>query len=382
MDALKTEVLISLISGAVHGCEPVLPDGCELSEDLLLELYNVSRNHDAAHLVGAALGYVDCVTVPSIYGDSTFFAIYRYENMSFTLKNVSAALESAGIPFIPLKGAVIAELYPEPWMRTSCDIDILVHEQDTERAVNELTEKLGFSSGEKGRHDVVLTSAEGISLELHFTLLEDDDFRDASEVLSKVWSCASPVKEGGFEYRLSSEMLCFYHIVHMARHFICGGCGIRPFLDLYLITDKKNERLPYGLLKRAGLVKFGESVAKLSNVWFGNGEHDEVTLEMQEFIIDGGKFGSDESRIAAWESVAGGKKKYVASRIFLPYDKLKYQYPVLGKYRFLTPACEICRLFSLAAGKKKKVRKKQFDRMNKLSEGYAEKTAALFEKIF
>ncbi|MBO4954226.1 MAG: nucleotidyltransferase family protein, partial [Clostridia bacterium] len=30
------------------------------------------------------------------------------------------------IDFMPLKGAVIRQYYPEPWMRTSCDIDIHV----------------------------------------------------------------------------------------------------------------------------------------------------------------------------------------------------------------------------------------------------------------
>ena len=49
-------------------------------------------------------------------------------------ENLCSAFEKAQIPFLPLKGSVIRKYYPEAWMRTSCDIDILVHDEDVGRA--------------------------------------------------------------------------------------------------------------------------------------------------------------------------------------------------------------------------------------------------------
>ena len=43
-----------------------------------------------------------------------------------TYNSICSALNRESIAYIPLKGSVIKDLYPESWMRTSCDIDILV----------------------------------------------------------------------------------------------------------------------------------------------------------------------------------------------------------------------------------------------------------------
>ena len=46
-------------------------------------------------------------------------AIYRYEKINYELNRLRSALNEAQIPFIPLKGSVLRQYYPEPWMRTS-----------------------------------------------------------------------------------------------------------------------------------------------------------------------------------------------------------------------------------------------------------------------
>ena len=74
-------------------------------------------------------------------------------------------------------------------------------------------------------------------LELHHTLLEDAYNPNAAQILENVWADATP--KNGYEYllELSNEMFYFYHIVHMAKHFINGGCGIKPFLDIIVIEN-------------------------------------------------------------------------------------------------------------------------------------------------
>ena len=54
---------------------------------------------------------------------------------------------------------------------------------------------------------------------------------------------------------MTDEMFYFYHIAHMAKHFEEGGCGIRPFIDLWTLDnikdvdhDKRDELLSRGNL--------------------------------------------------------------------------------------------------------------------------------------
>ena len=72
-------------------------------------------------------------------------AVFRYEQLNYENERICMALEKAQIPFIPLKGSIIRKYYPESWMRTSCDVDVLVHEEDAEKAVDVLVKEYGYT---------------------------------------------------------------------------------------------------------------------------------------------------------------------------------------------------------------------------------------------
>ena len=107
-------------------------------------LYKLSKKHDIAHLIGDALSKQKLLESGDEWAQKfqkeRLLALYRYEQLNFALGEICQTLEEAKIPFMPLKGSVIRPYYPEPWMRTSCDIDVLVHEEDLDRAVAALTE--------------------------------------------------------------------------------------------------------------------------------------------------------------------------------------------------------------------------------------------------
>ena len=72
--------------------------------------------------------------------------IMRYVWREESLRRVRTALDGAGIPYILLKGAVIQHLYPEGWMRSSNDIDILVREDDLPLAVKAIEDNTSFKA--------------------------------------------------------------------------------------------------------------------------------------------------------------------------------------------------------------------------------------------
>ena len=75
-------------------------------------------------------------------------------------------------------------------MRTSCDIDILVHENDLEKTTEYLVRDLGYIYDRKGPHDVSLYLQSQLHLELHYTLIGDGVAKSSCEVLKNVWQSA------------------------------------------------------------------------------------------------------------------------------------------------------------------------------------------------
>ena len=338
----------------------VLP---EVSVRFLSELYRLSKAHDVAHLVGNALSKCgvfanlpdtleesERATIAKIkakFDEQVFTAIYRYENINYELEQLKQTLNEAQIPFIPLKGSVIRKFYPEPWMRTSCDIDILVKESDADKVSKILAEHFQYKINEKGQHDISLFSPSNIHVELHFKLM-DIEFKQVS-ALSDIWSGREIEPVSGYEYRMSNELFLLYHIYHMAKHFIHGGCGIKPFIDLWIIKNKigfdgcKAQKM----LQESGLLAFYERSIDLMSVWFEGKPHNSVTQEMEDYILQGGVYGTLEQQLAMSQNKKGGKFRHLLSKIFLSYEQMKVYYPSVKKCPILFPFYQVRRWFRI-----------------------------------
>ena len=72
------------------------------------------------------------------FNKEALVAIYRSEQIKYAYTQICEILEAAKIPYIPLKGALLRAYYPEDYMRTSCDIDILIQKQNLKPAVEKL----------------------------------------------------------------------------------------------------------------------------------------------------------------------------------------------------------------------------------------------------
>ena len=181
-------------------------------------------------------------------------------------------------------------------------------------------------------------------IELHFRLLEDGVSDVMQETLNGVWTYTSPKEGRVYEQVLSDDFFYYYHIAHMAKHYLHGGCGIRPFLDLYLLSRIPADRgARRALLEKGGLLSFATQAEALSEVWFGDGTHTDTTAEMEKYVIAGGVYGTEENRITVGQTRQGGKLGYALSRIFLPYHALKYHYPSLQRHKWLFPFFQVRR---------------------------------------
>ncbi len=345
------ELMIKLILSEFNKSVDI-PDA--IDENELKQIYALSTKHDLAHIVASALEKRNLLTTENAKNAFTkqkMIAIYRREQLDYEEARIYSVLEENGIDFLPLKGAVVKALYPENWMRTSCDIDILVRENELEKAVNAIINNLGYNDNGRHFHEHSLMSKSNVHLELHFNITENIDNLD--KLLSRVWEYAHPVSEDSHRYNLTNEYFIFHNIAHMQYHFVAGGCGVRPFIDMLLML----EQLDYDkstldkLLSESNSTSFYASIQRLMGVWFENEAHTELTEKMEEYILTGGVFGSRVNRAAVDREHKGGKSTYIVSRIFMPKKELESIYPNLKKHPYLLPFYEIKRWFRLL-GKK------------------------------
>lgn len=306
----------------------------DITAQELVEVYKLSKRHDMAHIVGISLAKAGLLEKTSEIAErfekEQYLAVFRYENFKYEIDRLCKIFDEEKIPYVLLKGAVIRDFYPEPWMRTSCDLDVLVKEEDLDTAIKALTEKLGYKvDGNKRFHDIDLFSESGVHLELHFNIKENIPALD--NVLSRVWEYALKANEDPQRFNLTNEFLLYHLMAHAAYHFVGGGCGVRPLIDIYLLKNKLkyDESVLKQLCEESGIGKFYSSVFKLCECWFEGAEHIVLTDEMQKFILQGGAYGTRKAHIAARQEARGGKGGYAMSRIFAPYDVLKQRYPKL-----------------------------------------------------
>lgn len=273
--------------------------------------------------------------------------VARMMRLSYNEEEMMSILEEAKIEHVPLKGTVLRTLYPQFWMRTSCDIDILIHEEDIDQAIEAFKVHGYRVADRKDYHEISVFSPDGNHLELHFSIRETKAKMD--RVLDQVWNYV--ILQDGYHYRYveSKEFFLFHHIAHMAYHFEGGGCGIRPFIDLWLIMKSYDiEETTYRkLLCDAELDVFEKNAMALMHYWFDDAGADELVLDMERYIICGGVYGSDKQSLIIKREKGGGKIGYFLKRMFMPYEKMTILYPVLKKYKFLLPIYEIHRWFKV-----------------------------------
>ncbi len=150
------------------------------------------------------------------------------------------------MPVIPLKGLALAEtLYPDPVLRPSRDVDLLVH-PDTVLTVDELLQGRGYrrlADGHSWRFDLAYDRATlyegpgGVHVDLHWSLLSDPRYVWNESGGLEVWDRAIRIRVAGEPaLSLCPEDLLLYLAVHLAVHH--GLAGLLWYWDIALLLDQ------------------------------------------------------------------------------------------------------------------------------------------------
>ena len=102
---------------------------------------------------------------------------------------------------------------------------------------------------------------------------------------------------------------------------------------------------------------------------------------MQNFITDGGSYGSSDNRVALQQKNKGGRVGYMLSRAFVPYERLVRYYPVLEKHRWLMPVMQVRRWFMLFRPDVAKMAKKEISVNGKMESSTADDMGNFLREI-
>lgn len=340
----------------------------QLNPDVISALYSLADHHDLAHIVFSSLykcGLKGNGAVYSKFNQKAIMSVYRNEQMKYAYGQICDIFNQASIPYIPLKGSVIRPYYPNESMRTSCDIDILVKEENLEAAIDALVQR-GFKCGERNYHDVSLVSEANVHLELHFNIQENIGKLDA--VLKDAWRYARLTD--GSRYKFTDEFFVFHMFAHMSYHFLSGGCGIKSLMDIWIMEHKMGITYECAreLLEKAGIYQFATEISNIAEICFSCKPKDELSDTILSYIFSGGVYGTSQNKIAVKKSKSKITLLYALQRLFLPYKSMVTLYPILQKLPVLLPFCWIARWCKMLFGGKAKHTIRELKTANNVSD--------------
>ena len=362
LDILANSVSGKIVSG--------LPEDADVRA-----LYNLSY----AHKVICAIWYALKDIKPSSPMQKTLLsrlqACFESAKKQIVLQDyytdmVCSFCRDKGIRFALLKGAVLKHLYPEPIMRSSCDIDILVDRNRIDEIITEFC-GLGFDYHEDEDSDEAKhakLTKESVVIELHRSLCFDGAFGGHYDELFSVFESTD-----GIEYTLCPEELYTYTLVHASNHFIKGVNTLRTLCDLYLIQkeylDMDRQKLDI-LLKATGIADFEKAMTKLVKAVFEGTENDEELEIVLDYVLTNPLRADSQLAELQKEKVRGktnfSRKLMLLFRRVLPsYEFICRRYPGAKRSKLLYPYYVAKRIFD--AGKQGNI-KQQLDAMGRVSD--------------
>ena len=305
--------------------------------------------------------------------------VYEDSRQTAEIGEILDAFEKEGIYCIPLKGIVTKRFYPASELRTMGDLDLLYQPEQTER-LKAVMESLGYIyEGEAAKHDHYRRN--GRVVEMHKELMPVSS--RAYQYFKDSWQRAVP--ESGKKYicQMSPEDHYLYTFYHLLEHFIRGGIGIRMVLDLYILSGQKVLDLDYisRTLEELETGEFYRYLISLAQGWFGEEPRKENELEMEEYIVNGGIFGSWENDVRNVKVTFQSGKRFLLHTLFPDYRVMKSVFPWLKTPLLLPSAC-LLRFWNVWTKRRENIRL-QFDRaaqMEKEEEDEIRKRRAFFEK--
>ena len=320
-------------------------------------LYNLAQSHNVTGLVGRILADLPTDHRPPkalavAFRQAMGQTLMSYEKRMVAVQVMEQTLTDAQIPYLTVKGACTAAAYPDPFLRTCGDTDIVLTPEHQREAVQTL-EQRGFAK--KVTHDdVVMLTLHGFEFELHTRLESINDGSRA--LLANPFAPEVAYIKSKNIWVLQPVYAVYYTVLHLLHHIKTGGAGVRMLLDTDLLLRKDPTLAPQvlELAERSGLERSFGCILALCKQWLDTPLPCSVpaldTDTVEKFaavILGGGVFGHGNGNTGAVflarQKAADGSKtpftRFVAlfRYCFPKADYMAYQFPYLIRRPYLLP---------------------------------------------
>ncbi len=248
--------------------------------------------------------------------------LMQNSKVSYAHSMINNLLVKAEIPYVILKGCVSASYYDNPMLRTMGDVDFLVSVENFEKTEILLVKNEFISKNIKHEYEKSY-SKENVTFELH-KRINGVPGGKAGEIIEgyfeDIIEKAELIKTEFAQYYSPSE---FHHglimLLHVARHMITGGVGLRHFCDWAVFVEKLGAEFPVlfkDKLKKVGLWKFAQIITQLCVEYLGcsqqlcTGSVDrELLVNLLDDIFAGGNFGKKDKKRSDEAKLITNRKK-------------------------------------------------------------------------
>lgn len=228
------------------------------------ELFDISRKQNMSAIVFDALKQELKGIYKEVFEKDYAATIFSNVKRTSLLNSVDKKFKENNIEYFLVKGFKVAELYPNPRLRTMGDTDMIMSSSDREKA-NDLMIQLGFERIVDGMEWIY--QKNGLEFELHDSLLYED-YKEKN-YLNDFLNHTIKKDDGTLE--LDPNFHFIFLIVHLKKHILFEGIGFRQFVDIGLVCEKSNLDWKYieEQCEKYDLLNFTKVVLSLNNMWFG-----------------------------------------------------------------------------------------------------------------
>ncbi|ADY55908.1 hypothetical protein Sgly_1610 [Syntrophobotulus glycolicus DSM 8271] len=265
---------------------------------------------------------------------STVMIAVQQLSMFAQINNIIGLFKAKGTPAIALKGIVLKQLYPQPELRSMCDLDLLVKIEDIPKAI-ELMKSFGyqippgFDVNDPGHMHIEMYKLGYITVELHKTLWNPRYMKKRNNPfpLERIWDNVRVIEIGGIQLTaLSLEDEYINMVIHLATHLIYSGCNLRQLCDFVLFFNTYYDNLDFhyidSTITSIELFKFYQYLLLTCHLFFGleislNSNLDDNLPEMlmNDIFTSMNKTTDTES----WLKLTGRYPFYRNNQLFFPF---------------------------------------------------------------
>lgn len=321
----------------------------KLDKDDTERLMELVKIHKVCGIFYSCLKDTDMEKDALQYLELGFYAeLALYQRRTAVLSGIARMMKEENIQYILIKGSQIADMYPNPELRTMSDIDFIVRENDIEK-VDKMLKNAGAVFKENSNDITVYGySYLGINLEVHNKLVSDDTIMNGFDYQNYF---ENPFKHKKLlcdnTYVLEKEYNFLFLIFHISKHFYNNGCGVRMLMDLPIFIRNNNDikwDIVCGELKKIKLYSFAVKMLKICREWFGEfsipdemkdcGMSDDDAEYIKEFIMSAGVFGFYGRNVSA-DSIKKVQNKNNSSSYLL--GMVRWAFPTYSEMRQISP---------------------------------------------